>query len=114
MVDEFTFFNFFIPQDQWDSPFTLELSTLDETKVGNYTATIEVKLAKYTMPAPIFLKIPLIVLPKPVNNLPYFDPKLPTSATIQKTLKQDSWTLSLPKIIDKDPTDVVRVKADFG
>ena len=90
------------------------MSTLDQTKVGNYTATIEVRLAKYTMPAPIFLKIPLIVLPKPVNNLPYFDPKLPASATIQKTLKQDSWTLSLPKIIDKDPTDVVRVKADFG
>ena len=43
------FLNFFIPKEPWDSPFTLELSTLDEAKIGNYTATIEVQLASYSI-----------------------------------------------------------------
>ena len=86
------FLNFFIPKEPWDSPFTLEMSTLDETKIGNYIATIEVQLASYSI-VPIYLTIPLTILPAPFNNKPYFDPKPPASATIEKTLKSSSWNL---------------------
>jgi hypothetical protein len=75
------FLNFFIPKEPWDSPFTLEMSTLDETKIGNYIATIEVQLASFSI-VPIYLTIPLTILPAPFNNKPYFDPKPPASATI--------------------------------
>lgn len=75
---------------------------------------MEVKLVSYTMPAPLLVTIELIILPVPINNLPYFEPKLAASATIQKTQTQTSWTFPLPKFADKDPADVVSLKADFG
>jgi hypothetical protein len=53
------------------------------------------------------------ILPHPKNNLPYFEPKLTGSATIQKTKEPTSWTLKLPGFIDLD-NDPVTLTADFG
>lgn len=50
----------------------------------------------------------------PPNNLPYFEPKLVSLATIQKTKTAASWSLTLPKIVDKDAKDIVTLSADFG
>jgi hypothetical protein len=46
--------------------------------------------------------------------LPYFEPKLVSFATIQKTKTAASWSLTLPKIVDKDAKDVVTLSANFG
>ena len=51
---------------------------------------------------------------KPVNQLPYFSPKLVSSAEIQMTTESLSWSMSLPKFLDPDVADVVTLTADFG
>lgn len=72
LVDGYPFLNLLQPLNPWSANFALELFTLDATKVGNYMATIEVKLVSYTMPSPLMMTVQLTILPVPINNLPYF------------------------------------------
>ena len=72
MLESFSFFNLLVPPDPWISNLTLELATQDAAKVGNYTATIEVKLVDFAQTAALLMKVELTVLPVPKNNIPYF------------------------------------------
>jgi len=71
------------------------LYTIDATKVGNYTATLEASLAKYTLAKPVKVAFDVIILPKTSNNLPYFNPKLQGSVKIVKTKDPTDWTFRL-------------------
>ena len=54
------------------------------------------------------------VVIKDINKLPCFSPKLVDSVQIQMTMVSESWSMSLPKILDLDVADVVTLKAVFG
>jgi hypothetical protein len=49
-----------------------------------------------------------------LNNLPYFSNKLESSYQIHMTTVSKSWSMELPKIIDLDLADVVKLMVDFG
>ena len=100
--------------DPWTSSFEVALFTIDPTKAGQYSASLEVKLVSYPAP-PLVVTFGVTILPAPVakNNLPFFEPKLASLATIQKTKNKSPWTFKLPSIVDLDKEPVV-VTADFG
>lgn len=99
--------------DPWNSAFQIDLFTLDTTKIGQYSATLEVKLVDYSLPPPLLVTFSVTILPTPKNNLPFFEPKLTGSATIQKTKNSTSWSLKLPGFIDLD-NDPVTMTVDLG
>ena len=74
---------------------------------------LKVSLVTYTAVS-INIVIPVTIKPKPINNIPCFSPKLVNFAQIQMTTVSESWSMSLPKILDLDAADVVTLKADFG
>lgn len=113
LIDGHSFINLLIPVDPWISNIQIDLFTLDTSKIGQYTVTLEVKLVQFLLPPPILATFSVTILPHPKNNLPYFEPKLMGSATIQKTKDPTSWTLKLPGFIDLD-NDPVTLTANFG
>lgn len=58
-------------------------------------------------------EIVLTIYDKP-NNLPYFDPKLPTSATIVMTAEPEPWSMKLPAIKDTDFFDKLTLTCNMG
>jgi len=113
LLDGYSFINLSTPVDPWNSNFQLEVFSLDPSKVGQYTVSLQIKLVSFPTHAPLVVSFTVTILPLPVNRLPYFDPKLKGYATIQKTKDSTSWTLKLPSTIDLD-SDPVTVTADFG
>ena len=71
------------------------------------------KLAGYSLPPPLLVTFSVTILPTPKNNLPFFEPKLTGSATIQKTKNSASWSLKLHGFVDLD-NDPVTMTADLG
>lgn len=114
MIESYPFLNLTIPSDPWKQNIMLDLFTADTRNIGNYNATIEVNLVSFPLEKPLQLKQEIKILPQPPNNLPFFEPKLATSLTIQKTKSVTPWSYKLPKIEDKDQRDVVKLYADFG
>jgi hypothetical protein len=113
LIDGYSFLNLAVPLDPWNSNFQIELFSIDPTKVGQYSASLAVKFVSYPLPPPLVVTFSVTILPVPKNNLPYFEPKLTGSATIQKTKDPKSWTLKLPGTVDLDK-ELVTVTADFG
>ena len=72
LIDGYSFLNLQIPVDPWNSNLQIELFTLDSNKVGQYTASLEVKLVGYSLPPPSIVSFSVTISPKPKNNLPYF------------------------------------------
>jgi hypothetical protein len=42
MKEDYNFLNLIVPNDHWSSLFLIEVFTINESSVGNYTATLEV------------------------------------------------------------------------
>ena len=89
------------------------LFTLDQTKIGQYSVNLRASLVSYTTVSKTII-ISVTIKPRPVNQLPYFSPKLLNSVQIQMTTESQSWSMNLPKILDPDAADVVTLTADFG
>ena len=113
MTDNLPFISFVVPDDVWQETTKIVLFTLDQTKIGQSNVNLKVSLISYPT---IFKDIVILVTikQKPVNQLPYFSPKLVSSAEIQMTTESLSWSMSLPKFLDPDVADVVTLTADFG
>ena len=63
MIDEYPFLNLIIPANPWNTNFVIELFTLDKNRIGQYTATLEVKLVGYNMPPPLRVTFSVTILP---------------------------------------------------
>ena len=86
---------------------------MDTTKIGQYSVNLKVSLVTYPA-VTINIVIQVVIKPTPINNLPFFSPKLIASTQIQMTTVFESWSMNLPKILDLDVADVVSLKVDFG
>lgn len=92
LPDQFPFIYLIAPNDPWTSPFKLYVHTSDWNQLGVYYVHLIASLLDYPSVAPVELEFAVTITDKP-NNLPYFDPKLPASATILMTRKPESWSL---------------------
>ena len=113
LTDNLPFISFVLPDDVWQQTTKIVLFTLDQTKIGQYSVNLRASLVSYTTVSKTII-ISVTIKPRPVNQLPYFSPKLLNSVQIQMTTESQSWYMNLPKILDPDAADVVTLTADFG
>jgi hypothetical protein len=71
LIGDLPFLKFTEPSDPWTENFKLDLQTNDKSRVGNYTATLEVNLVSFALQVPLTMRMSLYILP---NKLPHFEP----------------------------------------
>jgi hypothetical protein len=80
--------------------------------VGEYSITLQVILVSFPAISPATSTFKAIIQ-KP-NSPPRFKDPLPATITITKTWEPQSWSFTLPSVIDEDASDVVKTTPIFG
>ena len=98
-----------VPINSWDNKIQIQLQTTDTTKMGIFSANLEVSLVTFTT-----VKTLVVTFSINIYLMPYFDPKLPNVISLYMTSSPKPWSMKFPKIVDKNVGAAVFLSINFG